>query len=60
MPVLQRHGRSGDLRAVVNVQIPRKLDREQRELLERLAESVRPDQFGESETLVGKLRRLLS
>ena len=60
MPMLQRQGRAGDLRAVVNVQIPRKLDREQRELLEQLAESVRPEQLGESETLVGKLRRLLS
>jgi molecular chaperone DnaJ len=60
MPSLSKRGRDGDLVAVVNVQIPRKLDREQRELLERLAESVRPDQFGESETLVGKLRRLLS
>jgi molecular chaperone DnaJ len=60
MPVLQRHGRSGDLRAVVNVQIPRKLDREQRALLEQLADAVRPEQFGEAETLVGKLRRLLS
>jgi hypothetical protein len=44
----------------MNVQIPRKLDREQRELLEQLAESVRPEQLGESETLVAKLRRLLS
>jgi molecular chaperone DnaJ len=60
MPVLQRHGRSGDLRAVVNVQIPRKLDREQRVLLEQLADAVRPEQFGAAETLVGKLRRLLS
>jgi molecular chaperone DnaJ len=60
MPMLQRQGRAGDLRAVVNVQIPRKLDREQRALLEQLAESVRPEQLGESETLVGKLRRLLS
>jgi molecular chaperone DnaJ len=60
MPMLQRQGRSGDLRAVVNVQIPRKLDRQQRELLEQLAESVRHEQLGESETLVGKLRRLLS
>jgi len=60
MPSLSKRGRDGDLVAVVNVQIPRKLDREQRELLEQLAESVRPEQFGESETLVGKLRRLLS
>jgi molecular chaperone DnaJ len=60
MPALQRRGRTGDLRAVVNVQIPRRLDREQRELLEQLADSVRPEQLGAEETLVGKLRRLLS
>jgi molecular chaperone DnaJ len=60
MPALQRRGRVGDLRAVVNVQIPRKLDRDQRELLEQLADSVRPEQFGAEEGLVGKLRRLLS
>jgi DnaJ-class molecular chaperone len=44
---------------VVNVQIPRRLDKEQRELLERLAESVRPEQLSADESLVGKLRRLL-
>ena len=59
MPGLQRRGRTGDLRAVVNVQIPRRLDRDQRELLEELAASVRPEQLGAEETLVGKLRRLL-
>jgi molecular chaperone DnaJ len=60
MPSLQRRGRSGDLVAVVNVQIPRRLDRDQRELLEQLAESVRPEQLEADESLVGKLRRLLS
>jgi molecular chaperone DnaJ len=59
MPGLQRRGRAGDLRAVVNVQIPRKLDRDQRKLLEQLADSVRPEQLGAEETLVGKLRRLI-
>jgi molecular chaperone DnaJ len=59
MPGLQRRGRTGDLRAVVNVQIPRRLDRDQRELLEQLAASVRPEQLGAEETLVGRLRRLL-
>jgi molecular chaperone DnaJ len=59
MPGLQRRGRVGDLRAVVNVQIPRRLDRDQRELLEQLAESIRPEQLGAEETLVGRLRRLL-
>jgi molecular chaperone DnaJ len=60
MPSLQRRGRSGDLRAIVNVQIPRRLDKQQRELLEELAESIRPEQLGEEESLVGRLRRLLS
>ena len=60
MPSLQRRGRGGDLRAVVNVQIPRRLDHDQRELLEQLADSVRPEQFGADESLVGKLRRLLT
>lgn len=59
MPGLQRRGRTGDLRAVVNVQIPRKLDRHQRALLKELTESIRPEQFGGGDTLVGKLRRLL-
>ena len=59
MPGLQRR-RTGDLRAVVNVQVPRRLDRDQRALLEELAASVRPEQLGAEETLVGKLRRLLS
>jgi molecular chaperone DnaJ len=59
MPGLQRRGRSGDLRAVVDVQIPRKLDRHQRALLKELAESVRPEQLGDGESLVGRLRRLL-
>ena len=61
MPGLRRSGRPGafgDLRAVANVQIPRKLTREQRDLLERLAESVGEDQLGSDESVVGKLRRL--
>jgi DnaJ-class molecular chaperone len=60
MPSLQRRGRKGDVRAIVNVQIPRRLDKQQRELLEELAESIRPEQLGEEESLVGRLRRLLS
>jgi molecular chaperone DnaJ len=59
LPGLQRRGRGGDLRAVVDVQIPRKLDRHQRALLKELAESVRPEQLGDGESLVGRLRRLL-
>ena len=59
MPSLQRRGRNGDLVVVVNVQIPRRLDKEQRALLERLAESVRPEQLDMDDSLAGKLRRLL-
>jgi molecular chaperone DnaJ len=58
MPVLRRPGRTGDLRVVANVVIPRRLTGEQRDLLERLAESVTPEQLGTDESLVGKLRRL--
>jgi len=35
MPALRR-GRRGDLRVIVNIVIPRRLNAEQRELLERL------------------------
>ena len=60
MPGLRRGGRRGDVRVVVNVVIPRKLRRDQRELLEKLAESVDESQLGSDESLVGKLRRLFS
>jgi molecular chaperone DnaJ len=59
MPVLRRPGRRGDLRAIVNVVIPRKLDREQRELLERLAGTLDDDNLRQDEGLVSKLRRAL-
>jgi molecular chaperone DnaJ len=62
MPALRRGGRSGpfgDLRVVANVVIPRRLTGDQRELLERLAESVQADQLrDDDESMVGKLRRL--
>jgi molecular chaperone DnaJ len=57
MPQLQR-GRSGDLRIVVDVVIPRRLDKRQRELLGELADSMKPDQLAKSESLGGKLKRL--
>jgi molecular chaperone DnaJ len=59
MPVLRRPGRSGDLRVVVNVVIPRKLNRRQRELLEELTESLDEDSLRGDETLTAKLRRIL-
>ncbi|MHB8656439.1 MAG: molecular chaperone DnaJ [Solirubrobacteraceae bacterium] len=58
MPAL-RGRRHGDLRVVVNVVIPRKLSREQRELTERLADSLSEHNLGTEETVFGKLRRAL-
>jgi molecular chaperone DnaJ len=58
MPVLRRPGRRGNLRVVVNVVIPRRLDREQRELMERLAASIGPDDHHSGESVLGKLKRL--
>jgi molecular chaperone DnaJ len=56
MPSL-RGRRAGDLRVVVNVVIPRRLGREQRELLEQLAESMTEDNLGSDEGVFAKLRR---
>ena len=58
VPTLRRH-RRGDLRVVVNVVIPRRLDRDQRRLLEELAESLNGDQHAGDESMLGKLKRLL-
>jgi molecular chaperone DnaJ len=59
MPVLRRPGRHGDLRAMVNVVIPRHLDRDQKDLLRRLADSLDERNLRTDDGLVGKLRRLL-
>ena len=56
MPGL-RGRRRGDLRVVVNVVIPRHLKREQRELLEQLAESLTEHNLRTDEGVLGKLRR---
>ena len=58
MPSLGR-GRRGDLRVVVNVVIPRNLDDEQRELLERLNETLTPENLRTEESVFAKLRRAL-
>ncbi len=58
MPSVRRPGRTGDLRVVANVVIPRRLTGEQRDLLEQLAESIDDGQLGGDESMVGKLRRL--
>ncbi|MCW2968689.1 MAG: hypothetical protein JWM71_2461 [Solirubrobacteraceae bacterium] len=59
MPVLRRPGRAGDLKVVVNVVIPRRLSKEQREIVQRLADSITEDNLRQDEGLAAKLRRLL-
>src|SRR5437764_4702962 len=56
MPAL-RGRRRGNLRVLVNVQIPRHLDREQRELFERLADSMTDHNLRSEEGVLGKLKR---
>src|ERR1700736_4368435 len=58
MPSLSR-GRRGNLRVVVNVVVPRRLSREQRELLERLNESMTIENLKTEESMFAKLRRAL-
>jgi molecular chaperone DnaJ len=58
MPQL-RGRRRGDLRVVVNVVVPRGLDDEQRELLERFAETLREEHLRQHESVLSKLRRAL-
>src|SRR5205807_10222144 len=53
MPALRGH-RRGDLRVVVNVVVPRHLDREQRELYERLAGSMREHNLRSDEACSGR------
>jgi molecular chaperone DnaJ len=58
MPGLRR-GRRGDLRVVVNVVIPRRLNEEQRELLERLNGTLTAENLRSDESMFAKLRRTL-
>lgn len=58
MPQVRRPGRSGELRVVVNVVIPRRLDKGQRAALEAFAKTIQPEQLTQSDTLGAKLRRL--
>src|SRR3954447_4230815 len=60
MPPLQR-GRRGGLRVVINVAIPRRINKEQRRLLEQLAESFEDgaDHHGD-ESMISKLKRVLA
>lgn len=59
MPRL-RGGRRGDLQVVVNVEVPRRLDRRQRELLEAFADTLHDGNSSSDEGMLSKLRRLVS
>ena len=59
LPPLGR-GRTGDLHVHVNVIIPRKLSREQRELLEQLADSLDDRNLRTDEGMLSKLKRALA
>jgi molecular chaperone DnaJ len=59
MPPLSR-GRTGDLRVVINVAIPRRLTSEQRDLLERLAGTLTDDNLRADEGMLAKLKRALA
>jgi molecular chaperone DnaJ len=56
MPGLRR-GRQGDLRVLVNVVVPRRLSAEQRELMERLNDSLTEENLRTQESMFAKLRR---
>ena len=59
LPPLQR-GRTGDLRVVVNVATPRRLSREQRDLLERFAGTMTDENLRSDEGMLSKLKRALA
>jgi molecular chaperone DnaJ len=56
MPALRGH-RRGDLRVIVNVVIPRHLDREQRELYGELADTLTDHNLRTDEGVFGKIKR---
>jgi molecular chaperone DnaJ len=59
LPPLGR-GRTGDLHVHVNLIIPRRLSREQRDLLEQLADSLDDRNLRSDEGMLSKLKRALS
>jgi molecular chaperone DnaJ len=59
MPLLRRPGRRGDLRVVIIVVIPRKLDEQQKRLLEELAASMTDANLKSDESMFAKLKRTL-
>jgi molecular chaperone DnaJ len=59
MPALRRGNRHGDLRVVVNVVVPRRLSAEQRQLFERLHDTLTDENLRTEESVFAKLRRAL-
>jgi molecular chaperone DnaJ len=59
-PPAERRLRTGHLRVVINVVIPRRLSRRQRELFEELADSLSEDNLREHEGMLAKLKRALA
>ena len=59
LPPLQR-GRTGDLHVHVNVVVPRRLSREQRDLTQRLADSLDDGNLRSDEGMLAKLKRALA
>jgi molecular chaperone DnaJ len=59
-PPVSGRGRTGDLRVVVNVVIPRRLSRKQRNLLEQLSDSLTEENLREPEGMLAKLKRALA
>ena len=59
MPPVRR-GRTGDLRVVVNVTIPRRLTAEQRDMLEKFAGTLTEDNERADEGMIAKLKRVLA
>ena len=59
MPPVGR-GRTGDLKVVVNVVIPRRLSRKQKELLEQFSETLTEENLRENEGMIAKLKRALA
>jgi molecular chaperone DnaJ len=53
-------GRTGDLRVVVNVVIPRRLNRKQKDLLEQFADTLSEENLRENEGMIAKLKRALA
>ena len=58
MPHLRRGG-TGDLRVVVHVVVPRRLTREQRKLVQKLADSLTAENLRSDESVFAKLKRAL-